>query len=248
MESPDYPLSSLEKERISEIIKMVPKGYTSLLDVGARDGYICRRLVNEFREIYLLDLEKPKIDEPSIRTVQGDVTHLEFFGDSFDVVLCAEVLEHIKPELLDVACKEIARVSRHYVVIGVPYKQDIRVGRTTCGNCQWKNPPWGHVNWFDGEKLEKLFSPLTLERRKFIGSKKAKTNFISAFLMDLGGNPWGTYDQIETCIYCGKKLIAPGKRNIFERACSKASFFLNFLQSQFISSTPRWLYAVFKKQ
>jgi 2-polyprenyl-3-methyl-5-hydroxy-6-metoxy-1,4-benzoquinol methylase len=248
MESHDHPLSSLEKERISEIIKIIPKGYTSLLDVGGRDGYISKCLIKDFKEIYLLDLEKPKIAEPNIRPIRGDVTHLEFSRDRFDVVLCAEVLEHIKPEFLEVACKEIARVCKYYAVIGVPFLQDIRLGRTTCLNCQKRNPPWGHVNRFDEEKLEKLFSPLTIVMKKFIGRKKAKSNFISVFLMDLAGNPWGTYDQSETCIYCGQKLIAPGKRNFFKRACSKASFFLNLLQSQFISPTPRWLYAVFKKQ
>jgi hypothetical protein len=70
---------------------------------------------------------------------------LGFADDFFDFVLCAEVLEHIPTASLSRACSELGRVSKHYVLIGVPYRQDIRVGRTTCWSCRKKNPPWGHI-------------------------------------------------------------------------------------------------------
>ena len=62
-----------------------------------------------------------------------DVTQLTFEDMSFDALMSLEVLEHVPA--VERACKEIARVARHEVVIGVPYKQDTRLGRTKCSNC-----------------------------------------------------------------------------------------------------------------
>ena len=51
----------------------------------------------------------------------------------------------------------ISRVARHAIVVGVPYRQDLRVGRTTCAACRGTNPPWGHVNSFDENRLKQHF-------------------------------------------------------------------------------------------
>jgi len=97
-------------------------------------------LVELFDEVTALDLEKPTISHDKIACVQGDIINLDFDDNTFDLVFCAEVLEHIPPHLLERATSELSRVSREFLLIGVPYKQDIRVGRTTCYSCGAKNP------------------------------------------------------------------------------------------------------------
>ena len=37
---------------------------------------------------------------------------------------------------------------------------------------------------------------------------------LSTLLLDLAGNPFGTYDQEEPCIHCGAKLKPPPRRSI----------------------------------
>src|SRR5580658_5701608 len=124
----------------------MPLGRTSILEIGARDGYHSRPLTERFAEVTALDLEKPTFEFPGVITVAGDATKLQFADSSFDCVLCAEVLEHIPA--LEQACRELARVVRHELIIGVPFRQDTRSGRTTCRNCGKTNPPWAHVNSF----------------------------------------------------------------------------------------------------
>ena len=242
--------SPIEQERINNLISIIPKGYSTLLDIGARDGYISNLLSPFFRKVTALDLEKPRLAEENIITVKGDVTNLEFPDNSFDVTLCTEVLEHIPPELLSNACNEIVRVAKSFVVIGVPYKQDIRYGRTTCSFCRGENPPWGHVNIFDVNKLERLFRSLRLESKSFLGkSGWGKTNLFSALLMDLAGNPWGVYDREQRCLHCGRKVIPllSENRNVLEKVCSKIAYLLNTLQTFFTPSCPTWVHIVFKK-
>jgi hypothetical protein len=117
-------------------------------------------------------------------------------------------LEHI-PNVVQ-ACREIERVAGHEVIIGVPYKQDTRLGRTTCRSCGGKNPPWGHVNPFDERRLARLFPGLSIKASSFVGSVRSETNPVSTMLMDMAGNPWGTYEQDEPCIYFKRSVT--GKR------------------------------------
>jgi len=241
-------LTASEMARIMCLIEMLPKGRQSILDVGSRDGRVTRSLSNYFRAVTALDLEKPNIDVQGVVNVKGNVTQLEFTDNYFDTVLCSEVLEHIPPRLLQKACSELARVARYDVVIGVPYKQDIRCGRTTCITCCKINPPWGHVNSFDEKKLVSLLKSLTPVSKYFIGSHKDRTNILSVFLMDIAGNPWGVYSQEEPCIHCGAKLVGPATRSSFQKGCSVVSHAVNRVQRVFISAIPSWIHMVFQKR
>src|SRR5206468_12881601 len=110
---------------------------------------------------------------------KGDVTGLPFADNSFDVVCCLEVLEHIQPGQLPAACREIARVARHQTIIGVPYRQDLRIGRTTCSDCGTLNPPWGHRNSFDPRQLESLFGSLHPVSLTYVGQKHERTTALA---------------------------------------------------------------------
>ena len=154
-----YRINEFEVARARVLVRQFPEGKIAL-DVGARDGYFSEILATRFDSVVALDLDLPEIDVPNVVCRVGDVTDLEFADAQFDFVLCAEVLEHIRPALLSKACTELARVTQGELVIGVPYKQDIRAGRTTCRSCNGKNPPWGHVNCFDERTLLRLFDSM----------------------------------------------------------------------------------------
>ncbi|HKQ79268.1 MAG TPA: class I SAM-dependent methyltransferase [Blastocatellia bacterium] len=243
-----YRNAPQEQDRVSDLMGVIPDGLASVLDVGARDGYLSRLLAGRFASVTALDLESPAISHDRITCVKGDVTRLEFPDNSFDVVVCAEVLEHIPPEGLELACSELSRVAGSHVVIGTPYRQDIRVGRTTCQACGRKNPPWGHVNVFDERRLERLFRPLQHVSTTFAGSNRFRTNAIAAWLMDLGGNPWGSYDQEEACIYCGSQIEMPAERSFIQKLSSRLAYLINAAQSYFVSSRPSWIHMVFNKR
>ena len=164
MDLTEYRGKPAEVERVASLMALVPPGQRTVLDVGARDGYLSIRLADSGASVTALDLEAPVFRHERVTCVKGDVSALQFADASFDLVLCAEVLEHLRPEHLPRACAEIARVARHCAIIGVPYRQDTRVGRTTCGACGGKNPPWGHLNAFDEARLEQLFPALRIEK------------------------------------------------------------------------------------
>jgi len=240
-----YRNSPAEVARTRDLMAIVPKNLSTVLDIGARDGHFSRLLTEHFEYVTALDLTMPQFDFDRVRPIQGDVTELPFPDNNFDVVFCAEVLEHVLA--LQKACSEIVRVARHAVVIGVPYRQDTRLDRTTCNHCGETNPPWGHVNTFDEHKVSRLFPECRTIKTSFVGSSSNRTNPLSTWLMDLAGNPWGVYDQEEPCIHCGKQMSPPTSRSIAQKCIAAIALRLNQLESRFSPSHPNWIHMVLQK-
>jgi SAM-dependent methyltransferase len=240
-----YRASEPEQSRTEDLLRILPRDRRSVLDIGARDGHFSRLLTAYFAEVTAIDLVKPRFEFPGVVTIAGDATKLNFADASFDCVFCAEVLEHI-PDLQK-ACIEVTRVARHEIIIGVPFQQDIRVGRTTCRFCGNINPPWGHVNSFDEHSLRRLFSGLRVISKSIIGANKEATNPVSTFLMDLAENPWGSYEQDEPCIHCGTQLIPPENRHPWQKVCLGMAVAINRAQSLFTRVHGNWIHLVFSK-
>lgn len=243
----EYRASTSERERVADLFSLLPERGERALDVGARDCYLSRMLAERFERVVALDLERPEVDHPAIVPVAGSVACLPFEDNQFDAVLCAEVLEHIPEHLLEQACSEIARVARGQVVIGVPYRQDLRSGRTTCQRCGKSNPPWGHVNSFDETRLCSLFRALTWQESRFVGTTTDSTNWLSASLLDYAGNPFGTWQQEETCVHCGSAIGSPGARTPVQRIATRLAFVLNRLQARLVAPRGNWIHVLFSK-
>lgn len=89
---------------------------STVLEVGVGEGVVARELRARRIEVTTLDIAQDL--QPD---VLGSVTMIPLPDDTYDVVLAAEVLEHIQFEDVPQALREIARVSRSCVVIGLPH-------------------------------------------------------------------------------------------------------------------------------
>lgn len=234
-----------EKARLATLLDMISHG-ESVLEAGARDGFVATALCEKFNQVTALDLTQPSIEDPRIECIAGDITSLKLQDDSFDTVVCAEVLEHIHPERLETAARELSRVAKRQLIVGVPYKQDTRVGRATCGSCGKPNPPWGHVNSFDQERLRSLFSTWKTDEVRLVERQKDRTNWFSTMLFDFAGNPFGIYDGTVPCIFCDNLMIQrKAPLSFWQRLCARVAVTLNRVQGAFISETPLWIYIRF---
>ena len=249
MDLTDYRNKDIEKARTSDLMALIPDDCRGVsLDIGARDGWFSIMLAERFDKVTALDIEEPSIDHPRVQCVKGDVTNLDFPNDAYDLVFCEEVLEHIPPEQLIKACCELERVAKKYILIGAPFKQDIRVNRAKCYTCGKRNPPWGHVNSFDEHRLKQLFSLCAVQKISYVGENREYTNVFSVFLLDFAGNPYGFYHQEEPCIHCGAKLKEPPPRNIPQKISTRLAFNIKNIQSPFHSPHPNWIHVLFEKR
>lgn len=248
MDLTEYRASAAEMQRTGDLLRLLPSQGRQALDVGARDGHFSLLLADKFDVVTALDLQEPKIIHPRIQCVKGDVTGLTFDNNVYDLVFCAEVLEHIPSHALGLACSELGRVCKKSLLIGVPYKQDIRVGRMTCITCGGKNPPWGHVNSFDEVRLKSLFPEFDLTKVSYVGEGDPGTNCLASWLMDLAGNPYGTYGQEEPCVHCGAPLKVAPARNTLQKMATKAAAILARVQNTLSQRHANWIHCLFERK
>ena len=93
--------SPVKREHIANLMEMVPAGVSTALDVGARDGFFRWRSPKRRTRVVALDLVPPVVSHPQVEAVTGDATQLAFADETFDLVLCAEVLEHFESPTLE---------------------------------------------------------------------------------------------------------------------------------------------------
>lgn len=244
-----YRESNKEQLRLSALQNILPFGCENVLEIGSRDCYITKILAQNYKSVTALDLIQPQIEHEKITPVQGDVTDLKFDNLSFDLAICTEVLEHINPDKLNTACNELSRVSKKYLVIGVPYKQDLRAYATQCKNCGTINPTCGHVNTFDEKRLYSLFREYTPVKTEFIGDNERRSNFLSYSIFKIFHFPFGSYQQEEGCIKCDQTLIKP-KLSVVAKLFCYAALALEIIQNKLISkkSRPNWIHILFEKK
>lgn len=240
-----------DKARVQDLLRLLPAAPESVLDVGTRDGYIANRIAASAGQVVALDLEPLRVKDPrpNLHAVQGTGAALPFRDGTFEGVLCSEVLEHVPAGILGQVCRELGRVARRFMLIGVPFRQDLRLGRPRCSACGKTTPPWGHVNSFDERSIVELFPGWRRAELSLVGSGGESTTALAAWLMDMAGNPYGSYGQEEPCAHCGARLVAPDIRSLglTRRVLAGLSLRLTGLHMRLAGTQPSWMHVLLVK-
>jgi ubiquinone/menaquinone biosynthesis C-methylase UbiE len=98
-------------------IKLVKKqNPTNVLEIGIGNKTVSNYLKQSGLKVTTCDFDKELGPD-----YVADIRKLPFKENSFDVVLAAEILEHLPWEDLETALKELARVSKDKVIVSIPY-------------------------------------------------------------------------------------------------------------------------------
>jgi ubiquinone/menaquinone biosynthesis C-methylase UbiE len=93
-----------------------------LLEVGAGNGYMTYEL-KKWCDVTALDISKTQLHyNPADCKVLGTAYELPFAEESFDVVLCANLLHHLNQPSRAVI--EMERVAKRYVVVSEPNRKN----------------------------------------------------------------------------------------------------------------------------
>lgn len=115
-----------------------------LLDVGCGGDGLAAFLPRV--SVVGVDVEKPEDISANLQFRHGSITELPFDNQSFSVVSCIDVLEHLPEELRFRSVRELIRVGRCTVLIAFPHAAaavacDSRF-RRECERCNRPAPAW----------------------------------------------------------------------------------------------------------
>src|SRR5581483_3385723 len=107
---------------LAELKKLRP---ASILDAGCGEGFTLHRIeaakIGKTREGFdFLDraVDLANKNYPSLHITQGDIYHIDAKANTYDVVICSEVLEHL--ERPEEALQDLIRVTKKFLVVSVP--------------------------------------------------------------------------------------------------------------------------------
>lgn len=163
--------------QINEILNLEPK---KVLEVGIGNEIVSDCLKKEGIEIVTLDINKEL--KPDII---GSVENIPLEDNSVEVILCAEVLEHLPFEKFEQCLKELKRVTRRYLVLSLPHfgpplKLALKMPFLKQVKLAWKipyhpkHPSPGKHYWEIGkkgyhpQKIKKIISKYFKIRKEFI--------------------------------------------------------------------------------
>lgn len=98
--------------QINEIFKLP---HETVLEIGIGNGFVSKYLRERGVNIVTLDIDKRL--KPDI---VGSVLDIPFQANSFQIVACYELLEHLPYRDTAKALSEISRVSKQYIILSLP--------------------------------------------------------------------------------------------------------------------------------
>lgn len=130
----DVDIYSAYAADVADVFRNAVAQGATLLEVGSGAGELSGRLVRDGYRCTLLDqsnaalaVSRQVFDLHGLQGSfqSGDMYNLPFDDDSFDCVWNSGVLEHYSAEEIVAALREMARVSRDYVIVMVPNAQNL---------------------------------------------------------------------------------------------------------------------------
>lgn len=162
-------VTGYERDRLMAGLDFIPADAKSLIDIGCGNGAFI-----SFAETARPDIDMLGVDPSgsAIRqkwcrsdVIQGEATKLPFGDRSFDVVCSMAVLEHIPDSGIGNSLAEIMRLSRKYILLNLPYRE--QRARINCPSCNCSFDPHLHLRSYDDARIAGLF-PGFVERKRLV--------------------------------------------------------------------------------
>lgn len=139
-------------------ISLIPVDVRSILDAGCGEGTFLSMLLHNYHVVGL-DASISALRYVNAEVVRGYLDNLPLKSNSFDLVTCLEVLEHLRHDTFFDTLVELKRVARKYIIVSVPNDEPLEYYLVVCPSCGCHFNAVGHVRSFGRDSLKKLFYP-----------------------------------------------------------------------------------------
>jgi SAM-dependent methyltransferase len=207
------PPNEIDIERIKAIKKLIPIGVKTILDAGCGDGKITNELARSANcTIAGFDISEEALSYVQVPKFRASIDHIPMPDQAYDLVICTEVLEHLPPVVYKKALQELARLSKKYILIELPHRQQLAYGMERCSACGAKFHCNHHYRSCNAKVLRNLFgkSWKIVEMRVVGGPQFYYHPLLLRIRQTLGG-VWAK-SPIALCSRCGTPQFITGYR------------------------------------
>ena len=140
-------------------------------DIGIGEGHLLRRLEDMGFSVTGIDIssyliehlgESFKKQSLEIKLIHGNIADIDLDENSFDVVTCLDVLEHIPDDALKMTIENLKKcIVNDGLLIGtLPLGENLQDNMVICPKCRHEFHRIGHYQSFGNiEQIKKLFEP-----------------------------------------------------------------------------------------
>lgn len=228
------------EERSPTTLTMIPREVSSVLDVGCGDGTLLASLDPDLRKVGV-DISYTALSlATSAHRVLASSGTLPFCDNEFDLVLSTEVLEHLPAGLFEASCSEIQRLAKRYVLISVPFHEDLARKQARCPCCGHIYHIHWHLRSFDLPGLRDIFPSHQLKEYRL--SRSLELTYPS-WLLGIRrkyGHRW-EWDKNALCPLCGHKGGYPPRHSIISVSTSLAASLVG-------KRHPKWIVVLYEKR
>ena len=198
-----------ERNRVSTTVNAIPEDCCSILDVGAGDGLLAHALAAKCKWVTAVDISEVALSKLTVPTLCRSADNLADIADqSYDLVLCSEMLEHLNDATYAGALGEFNRVARRAILITVPNRELMREHMGLCGDCGSKFHIWGHRRHFSPSNLHSLFPDFAASSITPFGEKLPRYNLALLWIRTAIAKSWFV-DERSPCPECHGFQPAP---------------------------------------
>lgn len=235
------------KSRWLAVKEMLPVNIDKILDVGTGIGEIVSNISNSYSNVTALDISIEALKNINcILKVNGEIENLPFKSNNFDLIICMEVLEHLSDTSFRRGLLELQRVADKYLLIGVPYKENINLRKTRCPSCGRVFNADGHFRTFNSlRSLCRWFPQFELVNNCLIGPSIQRYTLLGMWVQHMIVREYLPWESYFTCLYCGfNDSYTKTQKKIFKQKVARK---INLLLSS-KKKLPYWKVVLLKRK
>lgn len=146
-------------EKITITFDFISSDITSLLDAACGNGIFTNMALERFPDMEIMAFDR---SETALKYVKGrkiiaGIDEIPFPDSSFDAVVAHDVIEHLPVNVYSKAIQELSRVAKKYIIIAVPYMENLQDNISECPSCKTIFNNDLHLRPFNKSSLTDLF-------------------------------------------------------------------------------------------
>ena len=166
----DDAIRAEDLHRVEMLAARIPAPVRTVLEVGCGNGIFANSIADTGRFARVIGLDRSVAALRYVRTrkICASIDAIPLPDASFDLVAALEVIEHLPARVFSDALSEMARLSAEFILISVPYNEDLRTDMVECLDCRSRFNPNYHMQSFDERRMGTLLDPFGFRAREVL--------------------------------------------------------------------------------